>query len=347
MGFDGRGLGGLGIHEEVGFSIHSSCRLYTHPPSSALKLSKKLLETQRNSVELWGSHARLERLRSKFDEAQKVYTMALQLPTNSRGALLYDAAEFAWLRGNNASAAQIVARALGVEGSIEGVGLLRAKRALHAQLDLQQVGSLEWGAWVKTRCLLELLTTSVDPVEHCLALFDILVGDVPPRSRPHETVTVASCVMLYHHSVTLQTTTQPAILRNRVQKSLELYPENTILLALFLEGEKGQGVWGRVRSLLDGDVQEKSISRIMWEVWAEGWEIGRWEPERVRTKLEKAVSSERCVTHTERHGDYTDLSQVCKRLPFCGGSTLPSKSGSVNWVVPRTCFAGRLCSARG
>ena len=29
---------------------------------------------------------------------------------------------------------------------------------------------------------------------------------------------VASCVMLYHYSVTLKATMQPAILRNRVQK---------------------------------------------------------------------------------------------------------------------------------
>jgi len=263
--------------------------------TSALKLSKKLLETQKTSVELWSSHARLERLRGKFDEAQKIYAMSLQLQTSGRDALLYDAAEFAWLRGNNASAVRIIANALGIEGSVEGVGLLRVKRAVHSQLDLQQVGSLEWGAWVRTRCLLELLTTSVDPVEHCLSLFDALVGDVPPPSPPHEAMTVACCVMLYHYSVTLKATMQPAILRDRVQKSLELYPENTVLLALFLESEKGQGMWGRVRSLLDEDSQGVGMSRVMWGIWAEGWEFGRWEPERVRTRLEKAVSSERCV----------------------------------------------------
>lgn len=262
---------------------------------SALKLSKKLLETQRYSVQLWGSHARLERLRGKFDEAQKIYTMALQLQISDHGALLYDAAEFAWLRGNNASAVQLIADALGIEGSVEGVGLLRVKRAVHSQLDPQQVGSSEWGVWVKTRCLLELLTTSIDAVEHFLALFDALVANVLPPSRPHEAMTVACCVTLFHYTVTLKATMLPAMLRNRVQKGLESYPENTILLALFLESEKGQGVWGRVRSLLDEDSQGKGISRVMWEVWAEGWELGRWGPERVRAKLEKAVSSERYV----------------------------------------------------
>src|SRR5260221_10561760 len=98
---------------------------------------------QRNSIELWASHARLERLRSKFDEAQKVYTMALQLPSSHRGTLIYDAAEFAWLRGNSTSAVQIIAHALGVEGNVEGVVLLRVKRALDSQLDQQEVGSLQ------------------------------------------------------------------------------------------------------------------------------------------------------------------------------------------------------------
>jgi len=46
--------------------------------------------------------------------------------------------------------------------------------------------------------------------------------------------------MLYHYSVALKATVQPAILRNRVQKSLDTYPENTILLALFLESERAR-----------------------------------------------------------------------------------------------------------
>ena len=74
--------------------------------------------------------------------------MALRLPIDDIGTLLYDAVEFTWLRGDNTEAVQLVAHALGVAGSIEGVGLLRVKRAVHARLDLQQVGSLEWGAFV-------------------------------------------------------------------------------------------------------------------------------------------------------------------------------------------------------
>ena len=76
-------------------------------------------------------------------------------------------------------------------------------------------------------------------------------------------MTVAACVMLYHYTVTLKATMQPAILRNRVQKVSRCTPENTVLLVLFLESEKGQGVWGRVRSLLDEDLQGYGTSRIM------------------------------------------------------------------------------------
>ena len=167
--------------------------------------------------------------------------MALRLPIGDIGILLYDAVEFTWLRGDNTGAVQLIAPALGVAGSVEGVSLHRVKRAVHSRLDLQQVGSLEWGALVKTRCLLELLTTSVEPVGHSFALFDALAGDVPPPSPQHEAMTVASCVMLYHYSVTLKATMQPAILRNRVQKSVEVYPENTILLRRARRTESGVG----------------------------------------------------------------------------------------------------------
>ena len=45
---------------------------------------------------------------------------------------------------------------------------------------------------------------------------------------------------------------------------------------------------------------------MMWEVWAEGWEFGSWEAERVRAKLERAMSSERYVTR--------EVTQVVHRL---------------------------------
>ncbi|KAG8811404.1 hypothetical protein FRC17_002464, partial [Serendipita sp. 399] len=89
----------------------------------------------------------------------------------------------------------------------------------------------------------------------------------------------------------------PALLTESVTEAVKLYPDNTILLSLFLECERGQGIWGRVRTLLDDTnplgSSSRSLSRLAWEIWAEGQGYGPWEIERVRNKLESALGSPR------------------------------------------------------
>ena len=56
---------------------------------------------------------------------------------------------------------------------------------------------------------------------------------------------------------------------------------------MFLEAEKGQAIWGRVRAMLgetaaDGSGKEKGVARRVAEVWVAGWEKGRWEAEAER-----------------------------------------------------------------
>ncbi len=76
---------------------------------------------------------------------------------------------------------------------------------------------------------------------------------------------------------------------------LRIYPSNTVILGFFLECEKGEGVWGRVRELLGEKaltpLGSKSLSRRVAEVWISGWEEDRWkgEVERVKASLEAAI----------------------------------------------------------
>jgi hypothetical protein len=92
----------------------------------------------------------------------------------------------------------------------------------------------------------------------------------------------------------------PAVLRDRLQIAIDTYPDNSLVLGMFLEAEKGHGIWGRVRAQLgqstaEGGPREKSISRRITEVWVAGWEKGRWqsEIERTRSGLTAAAESER------------------------------------------------------
>jgi hypothetical protein len=92
----------------------------------------------------------------------------------------------------------------------------------------------------------------------------------------------------------------PSVVSERVNMALVDYNSNTVLLGLFLECERGLGIWGRVRSLLDDNssigsamLAPKGLRRIAWEIWAEGWGYGRWEPERVRIKFERSLAAKR------------------------------------------------------
>ncbi|KAI0067780.1 DUF1740-domain-containing protein [Artomyces pyxidatus] len=264
---------------------------------SALKLSRSFLANARESLPHWAAHARLERIRGRLDDARKVYQTVLTAPTSSQnrlstGQLWWDWAEMEWLAGHPTSAAEVALRAAGVEGS-GGIALLRAKRVFEDTV--REIPVVLWKvreAWIRIGALLELTAGSDLPL--------FLTGPLEAGSVAQESMAVASLSMLFHHIVTLHSPTRPGILRERLEKAVELFPNNTVILGMFLEMQKGQGVWGRVRELVgeaagDGSVREKSVSRRVVDVWIAGWEQGRWEweIERTRSGLAAAVDSER------------------------------------------------------
>ena len=267
---------------------------------SALKKSRRFLALTPDSESLpyWAAHARLERVRGRLDEARKVYQTVLSSTVSTRsmlstGPLWWDWAEMEWLAGDSDAATKVVLRAAGVEGL--GLAVLRGKRALEATA--QEIPETLWKAreaWTRLGVLLELLTSDSLP---SFTTAPLEVGTVA-----QESVAVASLGMLYHHISTLKSPTRPVVLRERLENAVELFPNNTILLGMFLEMERGQGLWGRVRKLGDihisGDTAyEKGVSRCGAEIWLGGWEKGRWfwEVERIRGSLTVAIESERCV----------------------------------------------------
>ncbi|KAJ7706309.1 NRDE-2, necessary for RNA interference-domain-containing protein [Mycena rosella] len=245
---------------------------------SALKLSRAFLSTAPDSLFHWAAHARLEQLRGRPADARKVYETVLLTSSSltarpGLGQLWWDWAEMEWLAGQTDAALKVVLRSAGVEGS-GGVVLLRAKRNLDDAASAAEEGKAR-EPWVKLRALMELLTSSGP--EHALQIFEVHVSALKVGSAQHERLLVAELLMLYRHGVVLKNPTPPALLREG----------NSVLLGLFLEGEKGQGVWGKVRAMLGESGTEK--------VWIAGWDKGRWEAEveRTRSGLAAAMESER------------------------------------------------------
>ena len=236
-------------------------------------------------------------MRGRIEDARKVYQTAListrHSPTQAFiGQMWWDWAELEWLNGDLDVTLRVVMRSGNVDGT-GGMMILRAKRNLEDIINAAQGLWKDREAWIKLRALIDLVTGS--SLSAMLSIFDTQPAGAGKALR--ESLMVASLVMLYNHAIILRTPTPPAILRDRLQVAIGMYPSNTIVLGMFLEAEKGHGVWGRVRSQLGEGAagQEKGVSRRAAEVWVAGWERGRWEVEveRTRNGLVAAVESDR------------------------------------------------------
>lgn len=273
----------------------------------ANKLSRLLLSSDQESPLRWDVHASLERDRGRLDDARKVYQTVLESsPTAPNSSCLWWSwAEMEWLTGRSDAAHSVIMKSAGVEGNT-GISVLRAKRALEENMRTNSQSSKEHEAWTKIRALLELLTSSPSAA---LSILDEQIAGSDPASTAYERLTVVALALLYHHGTTLRNPMPPAVLRDRTNRALEIYPSNSFVLGLFLENERGQGVWGKVREqlgemIIDGDLKEKDVMRRVIEVWIEsGWEHGRWqsEKERVRSGLSNAMQHERCFLSKLRY----------------------------------------------
>lgn len=266
-----------------------------------MRRSQNLLSANSSSPELLTAHAYLERINGKNDKARKVYKVGLDSLAQGNEAgvvrLLWGAVELEWLLFQNDAALELILRGADQSGERTSVNILRAKRRLEEIC--QQKSTSEWKLrlnWIKLRILLELLTGTL---EATIATVKRFQANEERDELERESLTVASLLMIYHHTVTLHNHASPALLRKLVYEGLEVYPSNSVILGLFLECEKGEGVWGRVRALMgekaEGMLQGKSVARRLIEVWIANWEEGRWlgEVERVRAGLEAAVACDR------------------------------------------------------
>lgn len=266
----------------------------------ALKVSKVLVAQVQDSLRHWRAHARLERLRGRIDEARKVYRTVLSATSpgaSSIGQLWWDWAEMEWLSGSPDAALQVILRSAGTNGS-GNVVILRSKRELDDICStIPEDRWKEREAWVNLRALLELLTSTLSAT---LTIIDASLARLRPSTDAHESMVVSSLSMLYVYGTVLRRPLAPSVLRQRAEDAIQLYPSNTLVLGIFLESEKGQGVWGRVKVMLGetDPTSEKELLQVLAEVWAVGWEKGSWklEEERIRNRLSAAVQSDRWVS---------------------------------------------------
>ncbi|KAH9837066.1 NRDE-2, necessary for RNA interference-domain-containing protein [Rhodofomes roseus] len=277
----------------LSLAFEGACNL-----KSAVAQSKKMLASAQNSLPLWAAHARLQRLRGRLDDARKVYQTILGSSNSTSAAhrqLWWDWAEMEWLAGRPESATEVILRSTGSQGT-GGIPILRAKRQLQEAITVPSTAWKEREYIMKLWTLLELLTASP---ESALSTLDVHLSALDPGTLPHESLVVVSLSLLYVHGIVLRNPMPPALLRERAERVIEQHPSNTIVLGMFLEAQKGQAIWGRVKTLFgegaEAGMRDKDLSRRAAEVWLASWEKGRWEAEQERTRggLSAAVQSER------------------------------------------------------
>ncbi|KAH9175483.1 DUF1740-domain-containing protein [Lactarius sanguifluus] len=250
----------VGIDVEFVRAVFDQCRLGDDDSEwdiLALAFEAAIDVKGAESLPHWAAHARLERLRGRLDEARKIYQTVLSSPASTRSRLS--------TAGGSEAATRVVLRAAEVEG-FGGLATLRGKRAIEAAA--HEIPETLWKvreAWLRLGALLELLTGNSLP--------SFLTAHLEAGAVAQESMAVASLGMLYHHIVTLRNPT----------RAVELFPENTIILGMFLEMQQGQRLWGGVRKLAG---------------WCRG--VGNrgqwlWEVERIRNSLIVALESERVL----------------------------------------------------
>lgn len=144
------------------------------------------------------------------------------------------------------------------------------------------------------------------------ALFAYLTGGIAACgdliARQLEQLSPTSCSaeethQLYNKIIHLHSSrhaTPAALSRDALETAVKSFPNNTMFLSLYLFGELGNRVYGRVQRLISriSNAGDEGVVGHIWAVWAEAmsahrtfWDQGGGGAERVRNALDKGINS--------------------------------------------------------
>nr|XP_031858056.1 uncharacterized protein CI109_006498 [Kwoniella shandongensis]KAA5525128.1 hypothetical protein CI109_006498 [Kwoniella shandongensis] len=324
-------------------------------PKGAVKAAKGILANDRDNLLLWDGYARLERQRGNVPAARTVYVMALQAARAARlGAtktedemdLWTGWAEMEMETANEARCLEVVVMAAGV-GEERLADCLESGHASSAPSSIallktrQYYASLEKTSKSSESLLVALFTYLSKGVETVRDFCLQRVASCPPSS-PEAEETLQLLVKILH----LHTSHHPApapLIREVLEIALASFPNNTMFLSLYLFGELGGRVYGRIQRLISEFTSRAEGSGVvthLWAVWAEGvsahrtfWDKGGGGAERVRTALDKGINSNSgrysaplwmlYIEFETLMGRYQSAKQLCYRAVSALGGCKP------------------------
>ncbi|KAI9286695.1 NRDE-2, necessary for RNA interference-domain-containing protein [Umbelopsis sp. AD052] len=277
------------------------------------KLAKSLLKDDRNNLILWNAYAQHEKSHNNITEARKVYHTALSMLSGLNTAeranapllfrmlaeLEFDLDHLEVALNILLSMAEDVPR-LHDESVPTTTQVLKARNFFAQKISyLTTLAVTEHdyhNAYQYFVCqgLFEYLTQGVEAACDVFeGLWKYYTDRGVERSIDNEMLLVAYGRMLYRHS-SKRGGYKPSVMRDMLTRSLELFPNNTILLSLFMWNEARTKIENRVRQHLNQAI-ERDPNYVLWEfaIYSELHHHVPYNPNMVRSLLERAVECPR------------------------------------------------------
>ena len=277
---------------------------------SAVKASKAILSADRDNYVLWDGYARLERRRGNVAAARAVYATAIKaakasLADEDEIELWASWAEMEFEENDEARCLEVLFMASGLP--IDKIDLVVAPTYAPTPPSTifmlkvnQYYSSIDLPVAPSRLCLMILFTYLVHGVDQVRDLTVRQISKVPPHGYEAEEAHQLLCKLLYHHAS--RHASPASLARTALESAIQSFPNNTMFLSLYLWGEMGGRVYGRVQRLVaDLSISEKAgVVGHLWAVWAEAnsahrtfWDAGGGGAERVRVALDRAINSDR------------------------------------------------------
>jgi len=277
------------------------------------KLAKNLLKNDRNNLVLWNAYAQHEKSHGRTSEARKVYHTALSMikalshAEQAYTPLLFRMlAELEFDLDRPEVALNILLSMAEDAPRLDDSSIPTTTQVLKARSFFAQKLS-----YLSTLAVSERDYNNAHHYYVCSAMFEYLTQGLDyacqvfetiwtgfrdrgvERSIDNEVLLVAYARMLYRHSAK-RGVYKPSIMRDMLTRSLELFPNNTILLSLFMWNEARTKIENRVRQLVNQAI-ERDPNYVLWEfaIYSELHHHLPYNANMVRSLFERAVECSR------------------------------------------------------
>ncbi|BEI89274.1 uncharacterized protein CcaverHIS019_0206360 [Cutaneotrichosporon cavernicola] len=281
----------------------------------AVRAAKSILAGDSDNLILWDGYARLEQQRGKLAAARQVYVTALHaaeqratLAGINKDDLEQDMDELwaAWAEmeyetGDEDLCLQVITMAAGFQreriAECTSTGYNAQQPSPITMLKSKQHYATASSTSQHQLVLGAIFVTLTDGIEAARDRLLNVVDSLPAGDpRIEETLQLLVKVIFVHNS---RHSSPASLMRNVLERAIELCPNNTIFLSLYLFGEGNRRVYGNVHRLTSRLITEdRGIVPLLWAVWAESqgaartfYDKGGSGAERARRALNQSVNS--------------------------------------------------------